>query len=223
MNEQKYELSWSQLKSDWPVWLLLLVSFVAGITAYPLLPDQVPIHWNLQGEADGFGSRWLGAFGLPLVNLGLYIFLRVLPLVDPRRENYTYFIRFYSRFILVFMAAMTIFYLAALWAGLGKTMDIGWTVLGTIAVLFIFMGNSMGKVRPNYFVGIRTPWTLANERVWQKTHRWSGRLFVITGVLPLLAMLFSREAAMYALIGAALISAAGSVIYSYIVFRQETS
>lgn len=215
-----YRVDWQEARRDWPAWLALLASFVASLMLYPHLPEQVPIHWNLHGEADGFAGKFWGAIGLPLLNVGIYLMLLFLPLVDPKRANYPRFIRFYRGFR-VFMA----FFFAGLhgvtlYAALGRPIDVGLVVTLGVSLLFVYLGNSLGRIRHNYFVGIRTPWTLANEEVWRRTHRLGGRLFVLAGLLPWLAWPFSRAAALYALIGGSLVVALVTTVYSAVLFQR---
>ena len=91
LNQDTYQVNWDMLKREWPIWTLLIGTLIAAIVIYPHLPDQVPIHWNIKGEVDNYGSRAFGAFMLPLTNIGLYLLMLFLPLIDPRRDNYARF------------------------------------------------------------------------------------------------------------------------------------
>ena len=208
-------------KKEWPVAVMLAFIWAVAFLVYPNLPDRVPTHWNLRGEVDGYSGPLFAAFGFPAIITGLALLLYVIPSIDPRRENYRRFADFYHKFIWVFVGFMSVLYLVAIAAGLGKPVDIGLTVMAGVAVLFVFLGNSLGKVRPTYFFGVRTPWTLADEDVWRKTHRWSGRVMVLTGLVPLLAMPFSRALAMGLLLAGVLLLTFGSAVYSFILYRQK--
>lgn len=177
------------LKQEWPLLTILLLTFLAAAAIYPVMPDRVPIHWNAAGQVDGYGSRAFGTFFLPVMNLGMYVLFLVLPKFDPRKENYAKFsdayrfIRYTFHLFLIYMFAITLL------ASLGYGVSIDRLVPIGVALLFIVLGNYMGKIRHNYFVGFRFPWTLANEEVWKKTHQFGAKAMVIGGILALLSVL----------------------------------
>lgn len=218
-----YRLDRAELRRDCPAWLVLAAGLVAAALAYPHLPEAVPIHFDIQGRPDRYAGRLVGAFGLPLLNVAVYGLMLVVPLVDPGRANYPRFAGFY-RGLRVMMAWM----LAALEAvvlsvGLGRPVDVGLVTLGAVSLLLLYTGNSLGRVRFNYFVGIRTPWTLASERVWRRTHRVGGRLLVAAALLPWAGMLFSRAAAFWLLVAGLGVATVGSMVYSLVLYRREVS
>lgn len=178
------------LKKDWPLILLIALSFVLGFYVYPMLPDQVPSHWNFKGEIDGYSSAFWGAFGLPLMTLGFYLLFLVLPLIDPKKDNYQKFTRTYSIVKYVLTIFFFLLYLMIIGVSLGYPININRLVPKSITILLIIIGNYLSTVRHNYFIGIRTPWTLANEEVWTKTHRIGGRLWVYSGIISLIAQIF---------------------------------
>lgn len=217
-----YRLDWPQVRRDWPIWLLLLGSFLAGVWAYPHLPERVPIHWDLQGRPNGWGSPFWAAFGVPLLNLAVYVLMLISPLIDPKRANYARFTGFYRGLRWLIVAFMTAVYGAALAAGLGYSVDIALIVPLAVGLLWVYIGNSLGRVRFNYFVGIRTPWTLADETVWQRTHRLGGRLFVVTGLLTVVALPFSRVASFWVLTGGSLATVIGTLVYSAALYLRRS-
>ncbi|HHW07134.1 MAG TPA: SdpI family protein, partial [Clostridia bacterium] len=171
------------IKIHWALWVIMLGTLVFGLVIYPQLPEQVPIHWNAAGEVDGYGSRFMGALGLPLMNLGLALLLKFVPAIDPKRQNYEKFKPFYQIFIWIFVLFMTgLYFLTIAWA-LGYRPSIAlFTKLG-MGIMFMVLGNYLGKVRPNWFFGIRTPWTIENEEVWLRTHRLGGPLMFGAGLI----------------------------------------
>ncbi|MGI6683918.1 MAG: SdpI family protein [Bacillota bacterium] len=179
------------LRTDWPLLLLIIFSLALGFYVYPMLPDQVPSHWNFRGDVDGYSSRTWGAFGIPLMILGFYFLFVVLPLIDPKKENYLKFTRTYA----ILKYALTVFffllYLATIGVSLGYPVNINRLVPMSIAILFVILGNYMSTIRHNYFMGIKTPWTLANEKVWTKTHRLGGKLWVFSGIIGFIAQIIS--------------------------------
>ncbi|MGE3857790.1 MAG: SdpI family protein [Dehalococcoidia bacterium] len=177
------------LRHEWPHWLVLLGMFGASAWAWGRVTPPIPTHWNIRGEVDGYGGRFEGLLLVPLIAAGLYVMLLVLPRIDPGRANYASFAGPYAvlRYALtVMMAGMHGLLLAT---ALGYPVDMGrWIPVG-VGALLVLLGNILGKVRPNYFVGIRTPWTLASARSWEKTHRLGGRLFVLGGAGMIVAAL----------------------------------
>lgn len=219
-SDATYRVDWQRVRRDWPAWVVLIGGFVAGALLYPSLPERVPIHWNAAGEVDGYGSRLMGAFGLPTLNLGIYALLLFLPLIDPKRANYARFAGFYHGFRVLMVVFLGLMHVVALYAGLGRSVDMGLVTTLGVSLLFLYLGNSLGRVRHNYFMGIKTPWTLANEEVWRRTHRVGGRLFVLMALAPWVAWPFSRAAALYALAGGAFLVAVGTAVYSAVVYHR---
>jgi len=209
------------LKREWPYLLLLIIPLLAAFFVYPYMPDMVPTHWNTQGEVDKYSSKEFGTFFLPLLNIGLYVLFIVLPQLDPKRANYQKFlgsykiIRYSIHVFLILMFVLTVI------ASLGYSVDIGFWVAAGVAMLFIIMGNIMGRVRHNYFVGFRYPWTLANEEVWRKTHQVGSKAMVIGGVLALIGVLFTENNGRFIILMAGIfIPTVLTTIYSYLVFKK---
>lgn len=163
--------------------ILIACSYVLSLLAIPFLPSEVAIHWNAAGEADGFTNKWWGALLLPILLTGIVALIVFLPKVDPRKENYEKFEKVYRIFLHVFILFLFSIHVVTLAYNLGFPVQVDIVVPIGVGVLFIVLGNYMPKIKPNYFIGIRTPWTLENEVVWQKTHRVGGKVFVIMGVL----------------------------------------
>lgn len=208
------------IKIHWALWLIILGTLVFGLVIYPRLPEQVPIHWNAAGEVDDYGSRFMGAFGLPLMNLGLVLLLKFMPAIDPRRHNYEKFKGFYQIFIWTFVLFMTgLYFLTIAWA-LGYRPSISmFTKLG-LGIMFMILGNYMGKVRPNWFVGIRTPWTLENEEIWLKTHRLGGPLMFGAGLVTLFLAFFEHPITFFLVIAVIMAASLVPMVYSYGLYRQ---
>lgn len=211
------------MRKEWPLLMILAATFLAAFLIYPHLPEQVPIHWNIHGEADGYGSRFFGAFFLPLLNLGMYILFIVLPLLDPKRANYIKFDSSYLtiRYSLHLFLALVFGITAA--ASLGYPVRVDQWIPAGVAILFVVMGNIMGRVRHNYFVGFKFPWTLANEEVWRRTHLFGGKLMVLGGFAALLGVIFTRGSASFIILMIGLlVPTAITTIYSYVIYKQIT-
>ncbi len=209
------------LIQDWPALLAVIASLVAGLLLYPYLPENVPSHWNIKGEVDAYSSRFWGAFGLPLLSAGIYLLMTFLPALDPRRENYKMFAGAYRLIKFVLVLFMTVLYLIVVLSALGCPLPVDRLVAAAVSLLLLVFGSLMGQLKHNYFVGIKTPWTLASESVWQKTHRLGGRVWVVAGLAGLIFSPFGGKIALSLLafsLGTALVV---PVVYSYVEFRKE--
>jgi len=199
--------------------LLVVAAFAFGLAQYPNLPDQIPSHWNARGEIDQYSSKTFGVLFVPLLALGMYLFLSVLPLIDPLHENFAKFGRVYFWIKAAMAVFMVGIYLASLYAAKGVEVSMATGVKVAVSLLFIFLGAVMGKIRKNYFVGIRTPWTLANEEVWDRTHKFGGTVFLIAGCVGLLGSLLPSDF-FFVVIGAILGAVLVVTAYSYVIFVQ---
>ncbi|CUA80420.1 SdpI family protein [Anoxybacillus suryakundensis] len=176
------------MKKYWMIIILVLCSYVLSFIAIPYLPNEVAIHWNAAGEPDNFMNKWWGALLLPLLLTGMTFLLIYLPKIDPRKENYEKFEKVYRIFLHVLVIFFVSLHVVTLAYNIGISVQVDVVVPLGVGLLFIVLGNYMPKIKPNYFFGIRTPWTLDNEVVWQKTHRVGGKVFVIMGVLIMLTV-----------------------------------
>ena len=168
----------------------LMIAALLGFFAYvlPDLPARVPVHWNLHGEADGFGSPWaLLAVGPGAMAATLALFA-LMPWLSPKRFEVDAFQRTYLNLMLIVVALLGYVFVLALWSGWKGPLDMTRAMIGGLCLMAILIGNLLGKVRRNFFIGIRTPWTLASERVWYATHRLAARVTVAAGVLALAAL-----------------------------------
>ena len=207
-------------KIDWVLLGIITAMLLTGAIIYPKLPEQVPMHWNAAGEIDGFGSPLAGAFGIPLLTLGIFILLLVTPSIDPRRENYAKFSGVYNLLKVFLVLFMAFLYAVTLLAAFNRQVKIGLFVKFALGLLFIFLGNYFGKIRHNYFFGIRTPWTLANETVWNKTHRLAGPLWVIAGLVSLIVAFIDHPVTFWIFMGCMMIAAIIPTVYSYLLYRR---
>lgn len=215
----KYEIK-TELKRDWFLLLVLLVMVILSVLAYPSLPERMATHWNLEGEADGYSSRLIGAILLPLTATALYLLMVVLPVFDPRRENYPKFIKGYRLFRLWFILFLAGLHLLSLGFNLGYPINIGQAVTLGVGIFFALVGNFFPQIRHNYFFGIKTPWTLASEQVWRKTHRLGGRLFCSSGLLLMLSIFLPNKPRFWLLMFLLLGSSLVTMVYSYLLYKK---
>lgn len=201
--------------------LLIVGMFVASGIAWPHVPEKVPVHWNIHGEVDRYGGRFEGLFVSPLIAAGLYALMLVLPKVDPRGANYRDFVGPYAILRCVLIGFLAVLHLLLLFAALGRPLPVGKVVPAMVGVLLMVIGALMPRIKPNWFVGVRTPWTLSSELSWTKTHRLAGWLFPLCGAVVLLAGFVGTACALYAMLAALLGSVTGMVVYSYFVWRKD--
>lgn len=203
--------------------ILTLIPFIYLGLVYNSLPDTLPMHWNAKGEIDRMGSKqelWL----IPILLTGLmYVILKYVPKLDPKGQIKKMGNKFgHLRVaITLFQTALAvgIIYMSTTYKD-GDTGSPSWIFM-LIGLLFIVIGNYMPAMKPNYFVGIRTPWTLDNENVWRKTHRVGAILFIISGVIILTtSLLLNFQIAFYATIGTAFVIVAWTFIYSYTLYKK---
>ncbi len=214
-------------KIDWIILILILFTFIVGIYLYPQLPEQMPMHWNIKGEVDSYGDKLFGTFLLPTLNLFLFAMFIILPKIDPRKENYQKFTGPYKIirhtmhlfFILVFFVTM---YQSLKTTEDGiKFLEIDFIIPFTVSILIIVLGNYLGKIKDNFFVGVKTPWTLSSKEVWYKTHRLTSKLFVLSGILGIIGSLIGGYLSFILLTIPVLISSIIAIVYSYFAYQKE--
>ena len=208
-------------RAEAPQLVLLAAMFIAAIAAWPWTPDQLPVHWNFAGEVDRFGGRFEGLFAIPLTAIGMYVLLLVLPRFDPARANYQSFQSAYNVIRVSVLIVMAVVQGCLLLAALGYTVRVGMIIPMLIGAMLITFGNVMGKLRPNWFVGVRTPWTLSSRRSWNQTHRLAGWLFIAMGLAVAAVGVFASPLTVALAVGVNLIAVLWMVIYSYVVWRGD--
>jgi uncharacterized membrane protein len=219
-NNDAYRLKWTTLRREWPLWIFMVGVLVASIIIYPHLPVQVPGHWNIKGEVDKYYPRAFGAFFAPLMAIGIYLLMLIIPSLDPRRENYIRFTGAYTFLRWGLVLFLSVLHVTTILVALGYSVNVALVVKAMVAILLTVIGNFMGQFRHNYFVGIRTPWTLANEEVWQRTHRVGGRIWVIGGLICLIMAPFHTTWSAIAFFTIIMIMTFIPIVYSYLVFRK---
>lgn len=201
--------------------LLIAAMLVCGAAAYPWLPAEVPTHWNAAGQVDNTGGRLQLVLLMPLLAAAVAALRRVLPRIDPRRAAYELFPGTYHLYLNAVVLFLTIMQLAMIASALGWSVTVPRVALVGVGVLLAVLGNELGRVQPNWFVGIRTPWTLADTTVWRQTHRLGGRLFVGLGTLIAVCGLLLPLPVMFPLLLVAIFGVVGFVYgYSYLLWRR---
>ncbi|MGI6486139.1 MAG: SdpI family protein [Tepidanaerobacteraceae bacterium] len=204
----------------WPVVVLIIGLYVVGFILYPYLPDNVPSHWNIHGQIDGYSSKTFHILFFPTLILGLYLLMSYAPFIDPKPESYSKFKGIFENFRLILVLILAGMYIATTLAGLGIPVSVGKIVRFAIGILLIFIGNYFGKIRHNYTFGIKTPWTLANEEVWNKTHRASGPLWVLSGLVWVLTVFMADKPAFIINMSVLVAVSVFGVLYSFVLFKR---
>lgn len=204
------------------VWANVLLAWVASLLALPWAPARVPSHWNAAGQIDQTLPRLPGLFLLPLVITLLAGMFLLLPRIDPLRRNYAAFSPAYALLRLGMILFLSLLHLAILAIMIGWSFNLVRLITVLYGVLFIVVGNVLGKLRPNWFVGIRTPWTLMSPDVWTATHRVVGRLQVVLGLIVLFAGLaLPQRTYLPAILSSVVSLSAVAFGYSYWAWRSE--
>ncbi|HHZ02269.1 MAG TPA: SdpI family protein [Tissierellia bacterium] len=197
--------------------IICLLPIILSLFLYDKLPDQLPIHWDIHGNPDDYGSKFFAAIGLPLMMAGLNIITHFVLNNDPKKENASHVLKLIGKLTIPILSVTLL--PITLFAGLGYNIPIERIVPAFVGILFIIIGNYLPKSKQNYTVGIRLPWTLNNETNWNKTHRLAGYLWIIGGLL----MFINSFLNLYWMASFIIIMVIISVIpgvYSYILYKK---
>jgi uncharacterized membrane protein len=202
---------------------MLVIATLAGLLLWNRLPDQMASHWNVSDQVDGYISKFWGVFMLPLITVAMLILFLVVPAIDPLKANIAQFREVFNVFIVLIVAFMLYVYGLSLAWNLGYNgFKMSGALLPAIGLLFIFVGFMMRQAKRNFFIGIRTPWTLSSDTVWNATHRLGAVLFMISGVLAFIGGLFGGMAAFWLMFIPIIGSTIFLLVYSYVLYQRET-
>lgn len=200
--------------------IILLGIILSSFYFWQNFPSEVPTHWNISGEPDDWSGKTFAAFFFPAVIIGIYLLMLILPKIDPLKNRYRDFGQSYNVIRLVLVLFFALIYATSSLSGLGYDMPIQNLVMSGVGIMFILLGYLLPRVKKNWFVGIRTPWTLSSETVWQKTHKLGGKLFLLAGFLMIIGSFLSGETAIATLIIAIITAALIPMIYSWWLWRK---
>lgn len=201
--------------------LILAASVVLSVYFYLNFPGQVATHWNYMGQPDNYSGRAFGAFFLPVMLAAMYLLFIFIPYLDPKKERYADFAPAFLKLRTALILCLFLVFLASGFNNMGYNVPIDKTVPLTIGLLMIYIGNLMGKIKNNWFVGIRTPWTLSSENVWNKTHRFGGYAFIVFGLLIIISPYLGKTWGLIAFVGGAVVAVLGTIVYSYLAHKYE--
>lgn len=204
------------------VLVLLVAATVVGLALWNRLPDPMASHWNENDQVNGYMSKFWGVFLMPLITLGMLVLFLLIPNIDPLKANIAQFRDVFNLFIVLIVGFMVYIYFLTLRWNLGYTnLGISKAMMPALGVLFFFIGYMIRKSKRNFFIGIRTPWTLSSDRVWEETHRLGSILFMISGALAFVGAFFGGAVAFWLLFIPVIGSTIITLVYSYILYQRE--
>jgi uncharacterized membrane protein len=211
----------SRVKKWYPI-VLALVAVGMSAAVYRRLPDTMAVHWDLAGNPNGWMPRAVGAAFGPVFLVLLWLLLRFVPRIDPRAENYARFSEAYEVIVASVLVLVLVTHGIVLAVALGYHVSVARIVPALVGALFVVIGNMMPVVRPNWWFGIRTPWTLSNDRVWTRTHRLAGYCMTAGGLVMIVAALaLPAPLGLPVLLAVAVASTIGPAVYSYLTWKRE--
>jgi len=202
---------------------LIAIALIAGALLWNQLPEQMASHWNENDQVDGTMSKFWGVWMMPLVTLGMFGLFLLIPNIDPLKANIAKFRSTFNLFIALIVAFMLYMHgLTFVWNLGFQNFKMSAAMLPFLGILFIFIGYMLRQAKRNWFIGIRTPWTLSSDSVWDKTHQLGSILFMVSGAFAIFGGLFGGMIAFWLLFVPLIGSTLFLVIYSYILYRDET-
>jgi len=207
-------------KSEIFILFIVLFSFVLGIWLYPQMPEKMASHWNSRGEVDGYFSKFWGLFLMPIISFVLFLLFILIPQIDPLKANIEKFRKYFDIFIILIILFLFYLYLLTIFWNFGNRFSMNQVLPPAFGVLFFYCGILIEKAKRNWSIGIKTPWTLSSETVWNKTHRLGGKLFKIAGIIAFLGTVFPSGAFFFVL-SPIIASSIYLIFYSYLEYQKE--
>jgi uncharacterized membrane protein len=204
------------------VLVLIVGATIAGAMLWNQLPDQMASHWDVNDQVNGYMSKFWGVFLMPLITVVLFLLFLLIPNIDPLKANIAEFRGTFNLFIAFIIGFMVYIHFLTLRWNLGYTnLGIGKAMLPAMGLLFFIIGSMLRKAKRNWFIGIRTPWTLSSDNVWDKTHQLGATLFMISGVLAVIGGFIGGVIAFWAIMVPVLGTTIFLVVYSYVLYQRE--
>lgn len=202
-------------------WILpVIVVFIIAILAYFKLPEILPVHWGIEGQVDRWGSKAEVLFVIPGIMLAFLVLLFYIPKIDPMKKHYASFADVYYSFGFMILTYFALIYFAVIGQTLGYDFDFPKFIMVLMGLLLVYCGYIMPKIKQNWFFGIRLPWTLSSEKVWNKTHSFSKPWFIILGIITITLAFINCLLCLYMMIGGVLLLILSLAIYSYKEFSK---
>lgn len=207
-------------KSEAVALSIIIISLIIGIYFYPQMPEQMASHWNAQGEVDGYMPKICFLFLIPLISFGLFLLFIVIPKIDPLKHNIEQFRKYYDGFVVLILAFLFYIYLLTISWSIGIRFNMTQLLAPFFCILFYYCGILIENAKRNWFIGIRTPWTMSSDEVWEKTHKLGGKLFKVCGLIALLGIVFERFA-LYFVLTPVILASIYVIVYSYFEYKKQ--
>ena len=198
---------------------IFIASVAISIYFYPFMPEKMASHWNAEGKVNGYMPKNVALFLIPLVILFLSLLFIAIPKVDPLKSNIESFKKYYDGFVILFLIFMLSLHIQIILWNTGLKIPFNLFIPLWVAILFFYIGILLENAQQNWFIGIRTPWTLSSEKVWNKTHRLGGKLFKIAAFIALAGLFFPKYAIRFILLPV-FAFAFYLIIYSYFEYQK---
>ena len=199
---------------------LILASFLLGAYLQPIMPERIASHWDASGSVNGYLPKLWGLFLMPVISTVLFLAYLVIPRIDPLKENIAKFRAYYDLFILLLFGFLFYLYLLTIFWNLGYRFNIIQLMAPAIGLVIFYAGVLTENAKQNWFIGVRTPWTLSSVRVWNRTNRLAGKLFKAAGVLAMLGAAFPEHAILFIIVPV-ILAGVYPLIYSYQEYQRE--
>jgi uncharacterized membrane protein len=207
-------------KSEIIVLAIILASFVIGIYVYTQLPETIATHWNAQGQVNGYMSKFWGLFLMPFISFVLFLLFIMIPKIDPLKQNIAKFRGYFDNFVVLVILFLFYIYLLSIFWNLGFTFNFVRALVPAFAILIFYTGILIEHTKRNWFIGIRTPWTMSSDKIWEKTHKVGGKLFKIVAIASLIGIFF-EGLAFYLMLFLLFAGVIYVVAYSYFEFNRQ--
>jgi uncharacterized membrane protein len=210
------------LQMEWLQVLILVIPFAFIPFIWTQLPDRIPIHWDYNGHANGFSTKTIGLLLLPIINIGLAALLFFLSKVDPKAWMMNVPSVSMRPIRLAITGFLLVIYLGTTLSMVGLNIPINAIFQGALPLLFLLLGNYLPRIKPNYFVGVRVPWTLEDPDNWRQTHHFAGRLWVILSLIYLVILIAQHGTMpMWAFVAYLVIVTLAPIVYSFLLFHRR--
>jgi uncharacterized membrane protein len=198
---------------------IIVLSFLSALYLYPQLPDRVASHWNAQGQIDSYMPKFWGVFLMPAITLAIFLLFLLIPIIDPLKKNIDKFRNYFNWLIILIVAFLLYVYSLTVFWNLGYRFNMTLLMTPAVGLLFFYIGVILKHAERNWFIGIRTPWTLSSDVVWKKTHQLGAKLFKVAGIIAILGIFFAENALWFAIIPAIAFSLF-LLVYSYFEHKK---
>lgn len=205
------------------VLLVVALPFLYLLKVYPTLPPKVPTHFGINGQPNAYSNRsflWVTTSILAGISIFVYLLIRFLPRIDPKKKA-KYSATVFNKIAVAIVLLMSLIGCYSIYAAKAGSFQLRGFLPVILGIFFAFMGNLMHSIKPNYFVGIRTPWTLENEETWRKTHQLGGKLWFVGGILiAITGFLVPPRAEVFVMMSILIVIVLWPVIFSYTYFKS---